>query len=284
MFKFKNKIISGLLLGAILLAPREGEVRTWYVKADSTGDVPTLRSAVQDSAAAGDTVLVGPGTYVIEACIDLNNSITIVSESGPTATRITAATPPYYFPNCAFYIELLRDARTEISGFWFDDFDPHLSRGCLICIALSDSVFVHHNVFTDHLGTAIDIFEGPCSYVFIENNTFTSGSFAIRNNAGYIPGMVRYNIIRSELEGMSFFWVGCNCVLDSFYVNFEADPQFCGTIESGNLYIQSDSPCAPGNDPYEAYCDSVLIGALPVGCGTTPVRRATWGHIKSLYR
>jgi len=35
---------------------------TWYVKADGTGDLPTLQAAI-DSAAAGDTVLAGPGIY-----------------------------------------------------------------------------------------------------------------------------------------------------------------------------------------------------------------------------
>jgi len=34
--------------------------RTWYVRNDGTGDAPTIQAAV-DSAAAGDTVLIGLG-------------------------------------------------------------------------------------------------------------------------------------------------------------------------------------------------------------------------------
>ena len=37
------------------------EARTWYVNEAGTGDAPTIPAAM-DSAAYGDTVLVGPGT------------------------------------------------------------------------------------------------------------------------------------------------------------------------------------------------------------------------------
>jgi hypothetical protein len=62
---------------------------------------------------------------------------------------------------------------------------------------------------------------------------------------------------------------------------FSLDPQFCGIPGSGNVYLQSDSPCAPGNDPLGGYCG--LIGALPVGCGTSDVKKMTWGEIKAGY-
>lgn len=63
--------------------------------------------------------------------------------------------------------------------------------------------------------------------------------------------------------------------------NFSADPQFCGIPGSANLYLQIDSPCAPGNHPSGDDCG--LIGAYPVNCGNTSAQAASWSKVKSLY-
>lgn len=62
--------------------------------------------------------------------------------------------------------------------------------------------------------------------------------------------------------------------------NICADPLFCAP-ETGDWTLQDGSPCAPFSPP-NPECD--LIGAWPVGCGGTPVTRATWGGIKASYR
>jgi hypothetical protein len=59
--------------------------RTWYVKPDSTGDVPTLSVAVDSASAQGDTVLLANGTFSGAGnrevdCLD--KALVIVSESG----------------------------------------------------------------------------------------------------------------------------------------------------------------------------------------------------------
>lgn len=61
--------------------------------------------------------------------------------------------------------------------------------------------------------------------------------------------------------------------------NFAEDPQFCGVDGSGNYYLQSDSPCVPGNGP--AGCG--LVGAFGVNCATTPAEKRSWGAVKALY-
>jgi hypothetical protein len=61
--------------------------------------------------------------------------------------------------------------------------------------------------------------------------------------------------------------------------NFSSDPQFCGIPGSGTFLLQSDSPCLPVNNSCEEQ-----IGALPMGCGTTPVSETTWGAIKARFR
>jgi hypothetical protein len=66
--------------------------------------------------------------------------------------------------------------------------------------------------------------------------------------------------------------------------NFVADPEFCAEdpISSGNVHIQTDSPCAPGNHPQGASCG--LIGAGTVACGSVSIEHRSWSGIKSLYR
>lgn len=63
--------------------------------------------------------------------------------------------------------------------------------------------------------------------------------------------------------------------------NFSADPLFCD-FEGGDFRLLEASPCLPGNHPDGADCG--LIGALGVGCGTTPTEDTTWGRIKEHYR
>ncbi len=73
------------LLGSAFV-PRPAAARTWNISADGTGDAPTIQAGI-DSAAVGDTVLVGPGTYY-ENILFRGRDIVLKGLAGPEATII----------------------------------------------------------------------------------------------------------------------------------------------------------------------------------------------------
>jgi hypothetical protein len=72
-------------------------------------------------------------------------------------------------------------------------------------------------------------------------------------------------------------WVGCIADYAGIDGNICLDPLLCDW-QGGDLHLQLGSLCAP---EYNPACG--LIGALPVGCGQTPVGTTTWGRIKAAF-
>ena len=58
----------------LLFSPNASDSRTWYIKADGTGDAPTIQADV-DSSAVGDTVMVAAGSY--------SDSVQVTVEGNP---------------------------------------------------------------------------------------------------------------------------------------------------------------------------------------------------------
>ena len=78
-------LLCGLQAAAILLSPRQGFAKTWSV--DEGG---SIQDAI-NSAVAGDTVLVSPGTY--SDPIDfLGKSLTVLGKDGPQQTILDGTT------------------------------------------------------------------------------------------------------------------------------------------------------------------------------------------------
>jgi len=272
-------------IGILVGVPMITEARTWYVNQAGSGDAPTITAAV-DSSVSGDTVLVGPGRYEIGSPIWPKSGTVITSEYGALDTRLVPK--PLYAPAYCFACRFFMD-RTEISGFWIEGFLFGSPDSGAITVVDCHPLYIQHNVLVNNTNAAIAVATSPTSEVFIENNTMVSeeGNYAVLGN-GF--GIVRNNIIWGRGDNLERTWlVTCNCMMDvsdagfMAVLNFEADPQFCGSPANGNVLLQEDSPCAPGNTP-PPLSDCGLVGALPVGCNTTPVKTVTWGYFKSLYK
>lgn len=267
-----NGAYAAIFVASALLIPSLSYSRTWYVKADGSGDTPSI-SAACDSAAVADTVLIAAGEYEISG-LRISNGIVFASESGPAVTRLVPPPLPEY-PLYGVVCQSL-DLSVEVTGFWLDGFNRSgPSNGAALLIDNCDRVVVHHNIFTNSDRAAIRV---NTSEVYAHNNTFVDNVIALDalNMTFY------FNIVIGDPGDL--FSVATACC-DFFDLNnppignFTADPLFCG---STNFYLQQGSPCAPGNSPFGDSCG--LIGALPVGCSTTDVRSESWGRVKHLYR
>ncbi|MFH1756342.1 MAG: NosD domain-containing protein [Candidatus Latescibacterota bacterium] len=248
--------------------------RTWYVNEDGSGDAISIQAAV-DSAQAGDSVVVAAGIY--RESIVLDKGLALLSERGAAHTRIVP--DPSATPLFAIQGSNLASHRTEIKGFWFEGFNWQGS--CAIKMIASRRVEIQNNVMTGNF-VGISLNGGSA---FIRHNTFWKNTSYGIDASAMGSGLCEYNIVWDRAAGFGRVIAFYNDFLNLLDPgpdnpeNFSLDPEFCGAT-AGNLNLQSDSPCAPGNSPWPA---SGLIGALPVGCNEVAVENHTWGVIKQLY-
>jgi hypothetical protein len=260
----------------LILAAVPVHAATWYISDAGTGDATTIQAGM-DSATAGDTVLVAPGTYEI-SFVQMKDGIVLTSEMGPQLTRLV----PDGVTTRAIECHNFRAARSEISGFWIQGF----SFGGAGAIIVNDSqgLVIEGNVFWDNSEAAVYIIPTWQSSLDVNGNTFYDNELAIYSYGAF--GSCVNNIFWGSTLTTGFWPLTCNCFLDISdaggyaQFNFSSDPQFCGP--PGSLYIQSDSPCASGNDPLAGTCG--LVGAMPVGCDTVSTEATTWGQVKAMYR
>ncbi len=107
----------------------------------------------------------------------------------------------------------------------------------------------------------------------------TIESSLIANNGDAVSLSAESSINCSNFHGNAGGdWVGDFSWQLGIHGNISLPPQFCGTAGSGNYFIQSDSPCAAPNNECH-----LLIGAMPVACGTTATEGSTWSRVKSMY-
>jgi hypothetical protein len=140
-----SRSIAALVIALIILCVASTSVsRTWRVPTE----VPTLKAAVEDSAACGDTVLVATATYDTTSGetfpIIMQDGVVLASESGPGATVIDAGVTARVF-DC---VDL--DSSTVIAGFTITG-GSAVDGGGLHC--LNSYLEIRDNIITGNTAT-----------------------------------------------------------------------------------------------------------------------------------
>jgi hypothetical protein len=311
----KTLWLSGFLGMALwCLLTSNASARTWYVNPSGTGDALTVQAGL-DSATAGDTVLVACGTYY-EHGILMKSGVCLRGETSfPPCVTLDAEQSQYLM------IASLNDASTLIEGVAFTHASNAAINASYSDLTVQNCVFTGNAGIALLITSASPVFSNCLIYGNLDDRfhagSAISSSFAaqpvftfctIAENSGgailaFDGGITLDHCIIAfsrDRDAINYDWltlpgfVTLSC--SDFFGNhgtqdsaaaaqgsacFSADPQFCGIRGSGNFYLQSDSPCVPGNHPDGSGCG--IIGALPVMCGTVKTEARTWGSIKALY-
>jgi len=284
--------------------------RTWHVNVAGTGDAPSIAVALE-SCTPGDSVLVAAGNYQIDSHLSIyDERITLVSEAGAELTVLErAAGPVYLVLNVDSIVEGFTLKSIPIAGGSSFQHASRVSNNILrgsgdpyeaaMSFWLFGVAMISGNCIYSY-GSGIWLSE-TSNFVF-DHNTIMDCGTALSLDGSHPWNTIRNNLIIGNTYGIDMGWgaivgeVSCNNVFANSGANYQngmdptgtngnisADPQFCAVDPpgSGNLFLQSDSPCAPGNHPDGAECG--LIGARPVGCGTVSAERMSWGAMKSIY-
>jgi hypothetical protein len=237
------------LLAFGILASVHMHARTWHVPTE----VPTIKQAVEDSAAYGDTVLVAPGVYDTSSGesfpINMTIGVVLTSDSGALSTTIDANTSGSVIS--ANYC----DGSTEISGFTITGGRAQ-SGGGIYCdqsnLTIRDNIIRNNTAISSTAGgggiycansdptiannmivdnTSLICFGGGIysyfCYALIERNTIAFntarwGGGIFNDNSSSV---IQYNIIKGNHSTLSGGGLDC-------YTN--SSPDIFGNVIAGN--------------------------------------------------
>ncbi|KPJ71211.1 hypothetical protein AMJ52_08810 [candidate division TA06 bacterium DG_78] len=239
-----SKFIGGI--GTLLLLFCVAQATTWYVHPDST--LNSIQAGI-DSCSTGDTVLVGPGTY-IENINFKDMAITVKSEHGADTTIIDGSSPAHPDSGSVVLFKNGENTSSVLDGFTITSGSGTVSPwghmgGGIYCTNASSPTIINNIVIgnTATYAGGVECEEGSnaiISYNTITDNTITDAGGGVEiynasptvthntidgNTALYGGGIstgsssptISHNIITDNIapgfsnDGGGGIWMGENC-------------------------------------------------------------------------
>lgn len=274
--------------------------RAWVVKADGSGDAPTIHAAI-DSAVTGDGIVVWGGYYTEDDLVvdgkDINfqyqnGTPVLISSSYQSGTGIT-------FRNVG--------AGSNLLGFEFREYGTGISIengagmywycniiDCRTGIEVSGVTSSPAIMFSmvDSCGTGMSVLGG--SAISVRNMTIVGAETGVENLGGSFA--LTRSIINDCTTGASCIGGSTTLSCNNFHLNtvnysgcaagtgdFYGLTRFCFAAggSPAPYYLHADSPCWAENN----VC-GFDVGAFTQspGCTGTAIEESSWGSIKKMHR
>ncbi len=241
----------GALIGALGVncgAP----ARVWNVRADGTGDAPTIQAAI-DSCGFLDTVLLRPGTYTGIGNRDIGlrgKRIVLTSSAGPDATIIDCAGGPAD-EHRGFYIHEAEDSTTIIEGVTVvNGYRSNDNGGAVLCLGSTPTFryCTFRNSYA-YSGGAVACSTPAASlrfeYCTIDSNTAGNNGGAIfaGSSVALFDCAVSHNSAAANGGAIHFYSSDTTMYSsDSSYISFSIFDQNSAGSNGGAFYIVNASP------------------------------------------
>jgi hypothetical protein len=166
---------------------------------------------------------------------------------------------------------------TRIRNSLFAQNTSNLGGGLFQDVAFPGAeVFIQNCTFAENVagvGSAIALQSGDMK-LWMSLIAFNSGGIGVECD---VPGTL--DVACTNIFGQpAGDWADCLAPFAGIDHNMWLNPEFCCILGTGIYTLQSDSPCAPANNP----C-GLLVGCDNVNCGESNTALTTWGDLKRLY-
>ena len=286
--------ISNLTLTNALHIPDGGAIHC-------DGENPTISGCVisNNRANRGAGIFLANAAPLIELCTITGNSTTggngagiaVSSGSNPTIDRCTISFNQTTSDGRGVGI-WVNGATATITNNRIHDNESPEDNGGGICMSYASGVYTINNnvIYNNRAVYGGGLLIKSSSGGIVHNNTIVN-NYCKNLGGGLLTETstltVSHTIVAFNTGGNAVFCFDSNPTLDCLLVYNPgsdnsiscqqqnmvfADPAFCGSVASGNFELQSDSPATAANSP----CGQV-IGALDIGCGSTPTFLASHG-------